>query len=242
MRIKSAVPLRFITQKRLNVPPPYAAHPGLTASARECTSPGASLRQLSADGRRSLSVAVPGYSFGHSVFRMLYSNTAARKTQAIHPQYFMRRRGTRDCKRACAKKAPGTVSRRRRFSVIFLRHAFFHRALVTQRHNVRRIVKRRQRDFQNAAFRNRKRIGGVVRLVRRLRPLLVQRRRFIIRQQRRILGNRILRFQDRIPVRLPALLDALFRISTVSQQNTARKTARDHFIKSISCICLCFDL
>lgn len=241
MRIKSAVPLRFITQKRLNVPPPYAAHPWLTASARECTSPGASLRQLSADGRRSLSVAVPGYSFGHSVFRMLYSNTAARKTQAIHPQYFMRRRGTRDCKRASAKKRRAQSPAPALFRH-FLRYAFFHRALVAQRHNVRRIVKRRQRDFQNAAFRNRKRIGGIVRLVRRLRPLLVQRRRFIVRQQRRILGNRILRFQDRIPVRLPALLDALFRISTVSQQNTARKTARYHFIKSISCICLCFDL
>ena len=242
MRIKSAVPLRFITQKRLNVPPPYAAHLGLTASARECTSPGASLRQLSADGRRSLSVAVPGYSFGHSVFRMLYSNTAARKTQAIHPQYFMRRRGTRDSKRGSAKKSAGRSLPAPALFRHFLRHAFFHRALVAQRHNVRRIVKRRQRDFENAVFRNRKRIGGIVRLVRRLRPLLVQRRRFIVRQQRRILGNRILRFQDRIPVRLPALLDALFRISTVSQQNTARKTARYHFIKSISCICLCFDL
>ena len=120
-QIRGSTPVYHL--KRLNVPTPYAAHLGLTASARECTSPGASLRQLSAGGRRSLSVAFRVTRSVTAFFYMPYSNTAVRKTQAIRLQYFMRRRGTRDCKRACAKKrraqSPGAGAFPSFFTVCF---------------------------------------------------------------------------------------------------------------------------
>lgn len=50
-----------------------------------------------------------------------------------------------------------------------------------------------------------------MRLIRCLRPLFIQRRRFVIRKQRCILGDQIPLPQNRIPVRLPALRRTLFR-------------------------------